>query len=82
MKIWEVHIRTIWACEPYKYKTANVGINRQLTIEPVITNVRGYKDKVEDLSELKDVNLFSPLEMLTPGTVRNDEISSHSIVIY
>lgn len=52
---------------------ANVGVNRTLTIEPTITNARGYRSPVEDIEQLKDVNVFSPVEMLTPGTVRNDD---------
>lgn len=52
---------------------ANVGINKSLVIEPTIVNARGYRQQVEDLNELKDVNIFSPVEMLTPGTARNDD---------
>lgn len=52
---------------------ANVGINRSLTIDPTITNVMGYRDQVDDIDTLKDVNVFSPIEMLTPGTIRFDD---------
>ncbi len=52
---------------------ANVGVNRSLVIEPTLTNARGYREQVEDESTLKDVNIFSPTEMLTPGTARNDD---------
>lgn len=52
---------------------ANVGINRSLVIEPTIVNVRGYREQIEDTDTLKDVNLFSPVEMLTPGTIRNED---------
>ena len=52
---------------------ANVGVNRSLVIEPTLTNARGYRDQIEDESTLKDVNIFSPVEMLTPGTARNDD---------
>jgi len=54
---------------------ANIGVNRTLVIEPTLTNARGYRDPVkeEDLDTLKDVNLFSPVEMLTPGTIRFDD---------
>ena len=52
---------------------ANVGISRELTIEPTISNARGYRAPVENIEELKDVNLFSPVEMLTPGTIRTDD---------
>lgn len=52
---------------------ANVGISRELVIEPTLKNARGYRDPVDDPSELRDVNLFSPIEMLTPGTVRVED---------
>lgn len=53
---------------------ANVGINKSLVIEPTIINARGYRQQIEDPeNELKDVNIFSPIEMLTPGTARNDD---------
>lgn len=52
---------------------ANVGINKQLVVEPTLTNARGYREPVQDITDLKDVNIFSPLEMLTPGTARNDD---------
>lgn len=54
----------------------NVGINRFLTMEPDITSARGYVDNKSDkLNELKDVNLFSPSELLFPlGNTRDDSI--------
>lgn len=52
---------------------ANVGINRELVVEPTIGNAMGYRDQVEDIETLKDVNVFSPVEMLTPGTARFDD---------
>lgn len=52
---------------------ANVGISRELVIEPTLKNARGHRDPVEDPNELRDVNLFSPIEMLTPGTVRVED---------
>lgn len=52
---------------------ANVGISKQLVIEPTITNARGYRDQVEDPETLRDINIFSPVEMLTPGTSRNED---------
>lgn len=60
---------------------ANVGIDKQLTVEPTILNARGFRDQVEDPEELKDVNLFSPQELLTPGTIRNDDPIRSSIAI-
>jgi hypothetical protein len=59
--------------------SAEVGINRELTIEPTIKNARGYRQYVEDINELKDVNCFSPVEMLTSGTVRFDDAIRTSI---
>jgi hypothetical protein len=54
----------------------NCGINRFLTMEPNITNARGYVDiKTDKKEELKDVNLFSPAELLYPlGNTRDDSI--------
>lgn len=54
----------------------NCGVNRFMTLEPNITNTRGYVDIKEDKrEELKDVNLFSPAEILYPlGNTRDDSI--------
>lgn len=51
----------------------NVGITKQLVVEPTISNARGYREPVENVDDLKDVNIFSPVEMLTPGTARGDD---------
>lgn len=50
------------------------GINRTLTMEPSISNLRGYVNTKDDnLEELKDVNLFSPGELSIPlGAHRDD----------
>lgn len=61
---------------------AQVGVNRTLTMEPSINSVRGYVDiKSDNLDNLKDVNLFSPAEMLIPlGATRDDPIrTGHSV---
>ena len=58
---------------------ANVGIDKQLTVEPTIINARGFREQIDDPEELKDVNLFSPQELLTPGTIRNDDPIRSSI---
>lgn len=61
---------------------AQVGVNRSLTMEPNIKSVRGYIDVKDDkLNEIKDVNLFSPAEMLIPlGATRDDPIrTGHSV---
>lgn len=52
---------------------ANVGINKCLVIEPTLNNARGYREQIDDPNTLRDVNIFSPVEMLTPGTARNDD---------
>lgn len=51
----------------------SIGILRQLVIEPTISNVRGYRDPVENLDDLQDVNIMSPIEAITPGTFRIDD---------
>lgn len=53
---------------------ANVGIVRQLSLEPNIIGPRGYIDvKHNDLDSLKDANIFSPAEMMSPlGASRDD----------
>lgn len=55
---------------------ANTGIVRQLSLEPNMINARGYIEvKNDKLDELKDVNLFSPAEMLSPlGVTRDDTV--------
>ena len=56
---------------------ANVGISRFLTMEPKITSIRGYVDVTDpkDYDTLKDVNLFSPAELLYPlGNTRDDPV--------
>lgn len=57
---------------------ANCGVVRHLTMEPNIKGPRGYIDiNAEDLTDLKDVNLFSPAELLSPlGITRDDTIRS------
>lgn len=61
---------------------AQVGVNTTLTMEPSINSLRGYVDLKDDkLDDLKDVNLFSPAEMLIPlGATRDDPIrTGHSV---
>ena len=55
---------------------ANVGVQRVLTLEPPITDVRGLIDnKTMDgrIDEYKDVNLFGPAEMLNTTSARHDD---------
>ena len=59
-----------------------VGVNRTLTMEPMVESARGYINVKDDkLDELKDVNLFSPAEMMIPlGATRDDPIrTGHSV---
>lgn len=44
-----------------------VGVSRTLTLEPTITNLRGFTQNVtKDLDKTKDVTLFSPGELTIP----------------
>lgn len=53
----------------------NCGVVRSLALEPNIKNARGYIDIKDDrIDELKDVNLFSPGELLTPIGAARDKI--------
>jgi hypothetical protein len=53
---------------------ANVGVVRQLTLEPNIISARGYIEiQGDDLSKVKDANLFSPAELLSPLGVTKDD---------
>ena len=64
---------------------SNVGINRYLVVEPEIENARGYRKVVDDDSDerqLKDVEVFSPIDMLTPGTSLTDDPIRNSIKTY
>ena len=53
----------------------NVGVKRQLSMEPKITSTRGYIDVVgkENVEELNSANLLSPTELLTPFGVQHDD---------
>lgn len=52
----------------------NCGVVRELTLEPNIVGPRGYIDiNDDDLDNLKDANLFSPAEMLSPLGVTCDD---------
>ena len=45
----------------------NVGVSKSLALEPSVTNIRGYVDINQDkLDKLKDVNVFSAMELLVP----------------
>ena len=53
-----------------------VGVSRTLTVEPNITNLRGFtENKYNRLEETDDVNLFSPGEMTIPlGATVDDAV--------
>lgn len=55
----------------------NVGVSRVLSLEPNIKNIYGMLDLEKDDDKLKDVNLFSPGELLSPlGASSDDPIRS------
>lgn len=58
----------------------DTGVSKTLTMEPNISSVRGYVNTTENLDELKDVNVFSPAELLIPlGATRDDPMrTGHS----
>ena len=57
---------------------AGCGLNKMLSLEPNITNIRGYAAVGEtdsELNKLEDVNLFSPGELSMPGAATIDDPS-------
>lgn len=50
-----------------------VGVQRVLSMEPKVTSVRGFTAQPSDIEELKDVNLFSPGELLIPISNTRDD---------
>ena len=63
---------------PISSPDAGCGLNKSLTMEPEITNIRGYvkvPETEKDYEELQDVNLFSVGELTMPGAARNDDPS-------
>lgn len=53
-----------------------VGVSVSLTLEPSVTNLRGYcdvKGDTEKINELKNVNLLSPGELLIPFSGSHDD---------
>ena len=55
---------------------ANCGVIRDMVLEPKIVSPRGFIEINDDrINTLKDVNLFSPAELLSPlGVTRDDSI--------
>ena len=63
---------------PISSPDAGCGLNKSLTLEPEIENIRGYvkvPENDKDFDNLKDVNLFSAGELTMPGASRNDDPS-------
>ena len=60
---------------------ANVGVVRQMTLEPKITSTLGYLEITpkENLDELNSANLMTPSELLTPLALQHDDPSRSSI---
>lgn len=52
---------------------ANVGVVRKLSVEPNVVGPRGYINIEEDYSKIKDVNLFTSAELLTPMSATHDD---------
>ena len=60
---------------------ANVGVVRELTLEPNITSTRGYMDvkNKAGVEDLNSANLFTAAELLTPIGVTHDDPDRTSI---
>lgn len=60
---------------------ANVGVVRELTLEPNITSTRGYMEvkNKEGVEDLNSANLFTCAELLTPIGVTHDDPDRTSI---
>lgn len=54
---------------------ANVGVARQLTLEPLVTSTRGYMEFKgrDNVDELTAANLLTPGELLTPLGIEHDD---------
>jgi hypothetical protein len=52
---------------------ANVGVVRELTLEPQITSTYGYIDTSKSVDELTSANLFTSAELLSPLGVMHDD---------
>lgn len=62
---------------------ANVGIARELTLEPSITSTRGYIDYKgkKNIDDLKSVNLLSAGELLLPMGIEHDDPVRSSMAV-
>lgn len=61
---------------------SNVGVMRQLSAEPRVISARGYFEVMNDrIDEIKDVNLFSPAELLSPLGASRDDSSRTAMAV-
>lgn len=51
----------------------NIGINRQITVNPKLESVRGYTNAESDINKMNDMDLASYSELLTPASVTRDD---------
>lgn len=51
----------------------NVGVQRELTIEPKLINSMGYIDLEKKNKDMRDTNIFTYAEMLSPGGIMKDD---------
>ena len=60
---------------------SNVGVLRTLTLEPSITNLRGYVDTNKPIDELTEANLYSPVELSLPlgGSLDDPTRAGHMV---
>ena len=68
---------------PISSPDAGCGLNKSLTLEPEIENIRGYvkvPESSKDFDNLQDINLFSAGELTMPGASRNDDPSRAGFV--
>ena len=54
-------------------RDSNVGVARELSLEPQITSTYGYIDTSKSLDELSAANLFTASELLNPMGVMHDD---------
>lgn len=59
--------------------SANVGINKQLSIDPKIESVRGYTSTEGPDADYNDFQLCSYSELLTPNTISHDDAIRNAI---
>lgn len=67
--IKELHI----VAKYVKILDSNVGVVRQLTLEPQITSTYGYIDTSKNVEDLSSSNLFTAAELLSPLGVMHDD---------